>query len=47
MVPGAGSAGRTKSVFDVFREDISTAVTSNAVENTFFEVRPFLSLTLS
>ena len=31
-------AGRTKSVFDIFREDVVNDVESTPVENTFLEV---------
>ena len=31
-------AGRTKSVFDIFREDVVGDVESTPVENTFLEV---------
>ena len=31
-------AGRTKSVFDIFREDVVGDVGSTAVENSFLEV---------
>ena len=35
----SAGAGRTKSVFDIFREDIASDLTSTAVENQFLEVR--------
>ena len=31
-------AGRTKSVFDIFREDVANDVETTALENTFLEV---------
>ena len=36
--PTSPGSGRTKSVFDIFREDITSDVTAAAVENKFLEV---------
>jgi hypothetical protein len=39
-VETSAGAGRTKSVFDIFREDIATDLATTAVENTFLECAP-------
>ena len=36
--PTTPGSGRTKSVFDIFREDITSDVTAAAEENKFLEV---------
>ena len=38
MMWSVSGAGRTRSVFDIFREDVVTSVDSTPVENTFVEV---------
>ncbi|CAI8022690.1 Endothelin-converting enzyme 1 [Geodia barretti] len=39
-VESSAGAGRTKSVFDIFREDVANDVETTALENTFLECDP-------